>query len=176
VKAAAPAICIKYARRHRHQRDEENIREGDAQHLHRQTVFMRLIEEAGRQDHHQYRGDNYAGERDDEKNHAEHAGHVIHESPRLLGRVFGLVFGEHRDEALGKGALAENTAQEIGDAEGDVEGVGRHAGAGADKAGEQDIADETGDPRQQGHAAGDGRGFKELAAHGRSGVVAETLR
>src|SRR3989344_5448856 len=111
-------------------------------------------------------GGDLADERDDKENGAKYARHVIDEGLGLVGRVPGLVFGEHRHEALGECALAENATQEIGDAEGDVEGIGRHAGAGADEACEKNIADETADPRQQGHTAGDGRGFKELAAHG----------
>jgi hypothetical protein len=68
--------------------------------------------------------------------------------------LLGLVFGQDRHEGLRKRAFAEQAAQQVGQAEGDVEGVG--IGGGAEGTGKQGVAQQAGDAGQHRHA-GDGR-------------------
>jgi hypothetical protein len=71
-----------------------------------------------------------------------------------------LVFAEDGHEGLREGALGEHPAQQVGELEGDEEGVGRHAGAEA--AGDDEVADETENAREQRHAADRGEGAKKI--------------
>ena len=94
---------------------------------------------------------------------------MIDEGAGVFRRGAGLVLGEYRHECLREGALAEDAAQEVRDAEGDVEGVGGDTGAGADEPGEHDVAHEAGNARDERHPAGYGRGLDQFARHVRRG-------
>ena len=104
--------------------------------------------------HHQDRRRQHADQRHDEQDDAEHASHVVNKGAGVFRRGAGLVLGEYRHERLRERTLAEDAAQEVRDAEGDVEGVGGDTGAGADEPGEHDVAHEAGNARDERHPAG----------------------
>jgi hypothetical protein len=49
---------------------------------------------------------------------------MIHEQFQLIEAALGPVLAQHRHKSDGKGALGKETAQEIGNLEGDEEGIG----------------------------------------------------
>ena len=65
------------------------------------------------------------------------------------------VFRQQRDERLREGAFGEQPAQQVGQPEGDEEGVGHHAGA--EGTGDDEVADEAEDAGKQSHAADRGQ-------------------
>jgi hypothetical protein len=69
---------------------------------------------------------------------------------------------EHRHEGLREGAFGKQAAQQVGQLEGDKEGVGEHAGP--ESARDHEVADKTEDARQQGHAADGGESLQEVHA------------
>ena len=64
--------------------------------------------------------------------------------------LLALVFGQDRHEGLRERAFAEQPAQQVGQAEGDIEGVG--ISAGTEGTGEQGIAQQAGNAGQHRHA------------------------
>ena len=92
------------------------------------------------------------------------AGHVVDEGLEFRVAALGLVFGEHRHEGGGKGALGKQPAQEVGDLEGDEEGVG--GGVGAEQPCQHQVAGETQDARDQGVGAHGGQGLEQAGQGG----------
>ncbi len=87
------------------------------------------------------------------------------EQSRLRVVPPGADVGQHGDERLLESAFREHPAQQIGEAERDVEGVG--LGARAEQAGDEHVPHEPGDPGQQGQAADGG----ERAEQGQDGGI-----
>ena len=149
------------------QRDEQQIGKGDAQHLHRQLVFVGIDGEARRkQQDQQWRGQHADGG-DGEQDRAQGAGHLIHQFLHFRWGALGLVFREHRHEGLRERPFGEQPAQEVGDAKRHEEGVG--TGSGAEQLGVDHVADEAGDAGQRGHGADHAGRFEKGLAHGRWG-------
>jgi hypothetical protein len=108
-------------------------------------------------------------ERRDQHDQPEHAGDAIDQvwvssSPRRF-----LYSAEDGHEGLRERALGKHAAQQVGQAEGDEEGVGRHAGA--EGARDDEVAHEAEDAGQQGHAADGGEWRRR-----RRGAEADPLR
>jgi hypothetical protein len=142
---------MKQPRRERRERDEEDVREADPQHRHRERELVRVPGEArGDQVDQDGRGD-HADHGDDEEREREDAHDSRGEEPRRVLALFLAPLAQHRDEGLRERALGEEAPQQVGDAERDEERVRRGAGAEVDR--DQGVAQEPGDPRQQGHAA-----------------------
>ena len=74
--------------------------------------------------------------------------------------AFVLVFGQNGHERLRKCAFGKHPAQQVGQAEGNEERVGFHAGSKG--AGNHEVAHETEYSRQQGHAADGGEGAQKI--------------
>src|SRR3990172_11125802 len=72
------------------------------------------------------------------------------------------MLAEQRDESLRKSALREQAAQQVGDLEGDEEGVGQQAGA--EHPGDEEIARIAEHPAHHGEAADGQQGAQEVHA------------
>src|SRR5437879_11913413 len=72
------------------------------------------------------------------------------------------MLGEDRHESLREGALGEEAPQQVRDAEGDEEGVGGQAGA--EGAGDDEVAQVAQDAADEGQAADRGQGAQEVHA------------
>ena len=142
---------VEQAREQRHQRDEEEIREGDAGERHREGEFLRVLREARREGAHDIR---HADKRRREQRqlHDQHQGEdpvgeeLRRRRPvRLTGRRVG------RHEGGVEGALAEDGAEVVRQAQRHDEGVGDRADA--HHGGDDDVADESCDPGDERPAA-----------------------
>jgi len=105
----------------------------------------------------------HAGDAGDEQGPEQHRGDRVDEAVRHLVALAGAGFPEDGDEGLGEGALGEQPAQHVGDAERSLEGVG--PGAGTEHRGHHQLAAEAGDARGQGQQGNDGGGAQQV--HGR---------
>ncbi len=84
----------------------------------------------------------------------------IHELLRRLIALGGADPRQGRHERLREGAFAEQAPQQVGDAKGDVEGIER--GAGAERRGDDHVADQAGDARDQGQKGDRRRGAEQV--------------
>jgi len=75
---------------------------------------------------------------------------MIDQAARGRFALLVLVFGQYGNESLGKGAFCKQSAQQVGDAEGDEKSVG--VGRSAKCAGYQKLADQAGYPGHHRHA------------------------
>jgi hypothetical protein len=106
---------------------------------------------------------------DTDQDQEQHAGDAIDQGPGF-GRAARLRYSaEDGHEGLRECALGKHAAQQVGQAEGDEEGVGHHAGA--EGAGDDEVAHEAQDARQQGHAADGGQGAEQVHAGMVSGMA-----
>src|SRR5467141_1784919 len=80
----------------------------------------------------------------------------------FFGRTLIFVLGEDRHESLRERALGEQPPQLVRDAEGDEEGVGGEAGA--ESAGDDEVAQVAQDAADEGQAADRGQGAQEVHA------------
>ena len=85
---------------------------------------------------------------------------MVHQVARGIVAAARLVLGQDGHEGLGEGALGEQAAQQVGQLEGDEKGIG--GDPGAEGAGDDGIAHEAENARDQGHAAYGGEGFKQV--------------
>jgi len=76
---------------------------------------------------------------------------VVDERAGAVFILLVLVFTEDRDKGLRKCALCKQAAQHVGQAEGNVEGIGHHPRA--QHIGDQDFAHQAKDAGDQGEAA-----------------------
>ncbi len=136
--------------RHGHQGDEEQVGEGDPHQIGGQGHLLRLASPARAEDRYQHRCPHHAQEGHTGKNRQQKPAHRRQQLAQLRGRALIPVLGEHRNEGGREGALAEQPAEEVGQPEGDEEGVGGHAGA--KHPGQDHVPDEAQDPGDQGHA------------------------
>ena len=140
-------------RRQRGHRDEQQVREGDPQHVRRsartsparrcragreQPAITGAQQHAQRRDHHQ---------------HHRHSAPAMWSTKSFSAASSPLLLdlGEHRHEGRRERAFGEDPPQEVGDAVGDDEGA-RSPAPAPNSAACSHVADEAGDPRQQGHA------------------------
>ena len=135
------------------QGDEAQIGEGDAQQVGGQPELLRIVPEARREQPDQRFGETRPGQHDSQQRQTEIA---AGEGDELLQfrHAPGLVAGQHRHERLAERPFGEQAPEEVGDAEGDEEGVGHPAGA--QEMGQQHIPREPGDARQQRHGTDQG--------------------
>ena len=112
----------------------------------------------GNPDQHRCGGD--ANRCHGEEDHGQDAGDVIDQAEGFHVAALVLVFAEDGHEGLREGALGEQPAQQVGQLEGDEEGVGRQSGA--ERAGDDEVAHEAEDAREQRHAADRGEGAKQI--------------
>ncbi|MNR11421.1 hypothetical protein D3C85_1277190 [compost metagenome] len=96
-------------------------------------------------------GGQHAQRGDDQQHQAQGAADVRQEAAGGVLALLFLVLRQHRHEGLREGALGKNATQQIGQLEGDKEGVGGHAGA--ENTRDDGIAHEAEHARNQGHAA-----------------------
>ena len=108
----------------------------------------------------QRRGEHADHRHDEQDQRQQQPGDVIHQHAGLGVPAPGLVFGQNRHEGLRKRALGEQPAQQVGDAEGDEEGVGVEPRA--EDAGDDGVAHEAENARQQRHAAHGGEGLEQI--------------
>ena len=148
-------IGIEDTCRHRDQRDEEDVRCGDAQQLHGQVELRGVLEEAGRADVYQYRRGDDADQRHRKQDDRQHGGDVIDQQLGFFMSAAVPVFAENRHECLGKRTLREQAAQQVGQLECNEEGIGRHART--EYSGDQHVAHEREDARNKGQAADGGQ-------------------
>ncbi len=132
--------------------------------MHGEVELVRRVEKARREHQHDDGRGGDAGGGDQKQDPAKKPRHVGHQLLHFLVGSLGLVLGQHRHEGGGERALGEQPPQQIGNAEGDEEGIG--AGAGAEHARDDDVAHETQDSGYQGVGADPGGGLDEASAHG----------
>src|SRR5450830_1366751 len=157
---AAPGI--EDAAGERHERDEQQVGKGDAQHRHRELEFLRRGGESGGADVDDPRRGEDADGADRDKDEHEHARRSVDQQPGLNLAVPGLVFGQDGHEGLGEGTLGEQAPQQVGNAEGDEKRVRREAGA--EQARDHGVAHETEDAGHEGHAAHRGERAQKIHA------------
>ena len=150
---------IEHPGRQCHHGHEADVGEHPARHEHGGVVALGVLPQAAGQQPHEHR----------RTQHAQHAGqhqgpgqgrcHAANEHARGFFALLGLGGGEHGHEGLAEGAFGKQTPKQIGNAKGDVEGVGQRVGA-KDRGHEQ-VAHQprhTGSQRQQGDG---GSGFEQ---------------
>ncbi len=96
-------------------------------------------------------GDGHQGQR-------QRGAHLIDQGFGRGVAVAVLVFRQNRHEGLRKRAFGEQPPQQVGNLEGDEEGVGHHPRA--ECARDHRVADKPQDAREQGHAADRSEGFE----------------
>ena len=152
---------VQHAGRERHQRDEDDVGEGDAQHCHGQVELGRVAGEPRRGDPHHEGREQHAERRGDDQREEEQRRDAVDQHHHAL-LVLRLGAGEHRDEGLREGTLGEQAPQQVGDAEGDEEGVG--AEARAEGARDDEVAHVAQDPADEGQARHRGQGTQQVHA------------
>ncbi len=85
---------------------------------------------------------------------------MFDQQQRFLVAAPVLVFAENGHEGLRKRAFGEHTAQQVGQLEGDEEGIRRQPGA--EGAGDDEVANETENSREQRHAADRRQGAEKI--------------
>jgi hypothetical protein len=97
--------------------------------------------ETRRRDGDQQRCGDHAERADDDQDQEQHAGDAIDQCLGLDFPATIAVFGQDGNEGLRERSLGKQPAQQVGQAEGDEEGVGHHAGA--EGPGDDEVADES---------------------------------
>jgi hypothetical protein len=139
-----------------HQRHEGDVREHPARHRRGQVE----LGQAGANGPYQYGRADHAEHTGDQQRPGQHTGHRVDQSARGFVAVALARGGQDRHEGLRERALGKQPAQQVGDAEGDVEGVG--GGAGAEGRGDQLLAHQTGDARDQREQGDGGSGLQQV--------------
>ncbi len=93
-----------------------------------------------------------------QQNQSQRAGHAADQITDFILATLGTVFADHGHEGQGEGPFGKQSAQKIGDLEGDQEGI--HVAAGAEHPRQNDVPHEAKNPRQQGHRT-DHRGIPD---------------
>ena len=144
-------VGVEHAGGERRQRDEDDVREHDPRHVHREDIGLSVVPEPGRHREHDPRRARHARQRQHGEAPGENGGHRVDER---LGRVVAfrvLELGEDRHEGLRERAFRRQPPQQVRDPEGDVKCVGELAGA--EGSGNQRFADQAGHAGQQREAA-----------------------
>ena len=154
---------IQYSGRQRHQRHETDIGKDPARHHHGGLETFRVLLQAAGHQPHQQRRKQHAQHAEHHQHPEQHRGHTVDHAvggsvPLLLARG-----GQHRHKGLAEGALGKQPAEQVGNAECHVEGIGE--GAGTKGRGDQQFADQAGDAGGQ-RQQRDGGGRLEQAHDG----------
>ncbi|MNZ86901.1 hypothetical protein D3C78_1057440 [compost metagenome] len=115
--------------RQRRQGNQQYVRKGHPQQVGSELEFFRGIGETRRRHPDDPGCGQHAQHRDQRQHQRQQARDV---GDKCAGRLFTLlafVFGKNRHECLGKRPLGKDPPQQIGQFEGDKEGVGRHSRA-----------------------------------------------
>ena len=99
----------------RRERDEGEIGEGDAEHLHRQRQALGVAVEARGEQQHQPVGAEHPQRRRNGHRQRQVTGHPADEGVQLPS-FRGAVFRQHRHERLRKGAFREQAPERVGNA------------------------------------------------------------
>ena len=154
-------VDVEHAARERHERDEQDVRKHDADHVRGELDLARRLGEA-------------AGQQVDEPRRGEHAERPSRRAApapaacrpcRRASRVASaplraVVLGQDRHERLRERAFGEQPAQDVGQPERRLERV--HLQPGAERGGLEAFADEAGDAGQERHPADGGQGSEEV--------------
>ena len=166
---------VQNAGRQRHQRDETDVGKHPARHQHRRVELL----QAGGHQPHDDRRRHHAQRTGQGQGPEQHGGHRIDQRARCGVAVAGTCRRQDGHESLRKRTFAEQPAQQIGNAEGDVVGVGQ--GAGAEHRRHHDLARQPGDARGQREQRNGGGGAQQVherrgAARARVGQAAHRPR
>ncbi|MNT13979.1 hypothetical protein D3C72_1489650 [compost metagenome] len=115
--------------RQRRQGNQQYVRKGHPQQARGQLELLGRIDETRRGHPDDPRGGNHAQCRDECQHQRQQAGNIGNEGSRRLIPFLTFIFGKNRYECLGKRPFGKNPPQQIGQFEGDEEGVGRHSRA-----------------------------------------------
>jgi hypothetical protein len=143
----------------RHQGQEQEIGEGDAAQLDRQIELLRVRGKSRCQQVHEPGHGRHGGRRKSQQARQQHRQGLLAESPGGGLAVLLQAAREERHEGGVEGALAEQPAEQVGQAESHEKDVGDRPGA--ELVGDQDVAQETQHPADSGVAADRGKGTKE---------------
>jgi hypothetical protein len=147
-------VDVEHAAGKRRQRDEEDVRKHDADHLGGQLDLARCLGEAAREQIHEPRRRQHAEQRDEQQDKREQRPDPTDQRARRIDAALPMIFGEDRHERLRKRAFGEQPAQEIRQTERCFERVHLHAGAESRRF--DTLPNESSDAGQQCHPA-DGR-------------------
>jgi undecaprenyl-diphosphatase len=158
---------VEHPHRRRRQRNARQERQHDAGQEHGQLVLARDAREAGREHGDQPGREQVADEADHRQHQQQRRHELAAEVPRLAFAAAREHAGERGHERRGHGAFGEQVAQQVGQPESDVEGVGRESGA--EERRHHLLADESEDTRQHGRRADDAGATRDLQllAHAR---------
>jgi len=125
------------------QRHEQDVGKHHARHRDRQRHRQRVGRKAAGHQQHDRGRKHDAGDRQRQKRPEHHGRHMVGQHAGGAIALLVLVFGEDGHEGLRERALGEQSAQQVGDAEGDEEGVG--VDGRAKGPGDKKLADQAGD-------------------------------
>ena len=157
---------VEHRAKQRRQGNQQDVGEGHPQQVDSQGETFRLVGEARRADPDDPGRGQHAEQRDQRQHQGQQAGHIGEEGTGRFLTLLSLVLGQDRHERLGEGAFGENASQQVGQLEGDDEGVRCHAGT--EDARNQGIADETQHAGNHGQGADGGQGLEQI--HGVSTI------
>ena len=121
------AVGVEHAGRQRHQRDEDDVGEGDAQQRHGQREFFRIGPKSRRADIGHPGRAHDAEQGDDDQRQRQRGADLIDQGMGGLMALAAFVFRQDRHEGLRERAFGKQPPQQVGDLEGDEERVGEHA-------------------------------------------------
>ena len=143
------------------QRDQRQIGEGDAGELHRRRKAHGIVGKTRRHQPHHRRHEDEGEDQQHELGEDEEGEDPVGEDQRGVLPALGRDLGEARHEGGGEGALGEDGAELVGNAEGDEEGIRQRPGA--EDRGEHQVAHEA----EQAADEGDRRDREDVPDHGR---------
>ncbi len=135
----------------RHQRDQQQIGKGDAGEIDRQRIALGVMDKAGRQHVDDGGRENERHRQQQQLRQQQQREDAVGEQPcpRRTALLADAGIGRHVSGV--EGALGEDGAEMVGQAQSDEKGVGHRPGAQDRR--QDDVADKAGDSRQQGEAA-----------------------
>jgi hypothetical protein len=120
---------VQHPAKKRNQRNEQQIRKRDARQTHHEAKLRRVSLETGRyQMKDGHRGD-LARHHEQAQRHQQDRKRIAREDQRRRPAFAREGARKHRHESLGKGALGEQRAEQVGQAQGDEERIAERAGA-----------------------------------------------
>ncbi|OIQ70267.1 hypothetical protein GALL_481220 [mine drainage metagenome] len=140
------------------QRDEAGVGEHQARHPYRGVECRRVKARCGEE--YQRRRDQHAAQAHRSQDPGQRRGDVIDQFAVCRFGVLGPRLGEDGDEGLRECALGEQAAQQIGQAERDVEGI--RPGAGAEIPCHQNLAQQAGDAGDEGEQGNGIGGLEQI--------------
>ena len=157
------AVSIQHRAGHRRQCDEQQIREGDAQHVGGELELARIVGKTWRkQQHNQRRGKN-AQQRQKTEETSQSAGDIGNQLTHILLCALMPGFRQHRHEGLGERPFGKQAAHEIGNFERHQKGV--HARRSPEQYGQHHVAHEAQHTGNQRHTADNRTRLNQRARH-----------